>query len=309
MEGKSDSEAPVLQMLKSFSHKERIAGANIAVAVQFDCFHELLPARGSADCIVSADDRASLSYEALNQFVTVEFPKLLREIAPKSNRCRISPVLPNGPEAAVCLIACVSAACCAPINHNNTEKEVSEELKSFKSEFVVVLAGQDNDHIFAASAALGVPVVILAPSPTHCGLFSVLKRVPPAPTPGSAEIISSSMSSRFDTVLVLHTSGTSGNKKRVPYTLESLVVGAAVVALRWHLTPRDVCCNMMPLFHVGGIARNIFAPVLSGGSVVCLAAFDAATFWSALEDKGVTWCATLHPSFYLNTSVLSPLAL
>jgi acyl-coenzyme A synthetase/AMP-(fatty) acid ligase len=174
MEGKSDSEAPVLQMLKSFSHKERIAGANIAVAVQFDCFHELLPARGSADCIVSADDRASLSYEALNQFVTVEFPKLLREIAPKSNRCRISPVLPNGPEAAVCLIACVSAACCAPINHNNTEKEVSEELKSFKSEFVVVLAGQDNDHIFAASAALGVPVVILAPSPTHCGLFSVL---------------------------------------------------------------------------------------------------------------------------------------
>ena len=289
MEGKSDSEAPVLQMLKSFSHKERIAGANIAVAVQFDCFHELLPARGSADCIVSADDRASLSYEALNQFVTVEFPKLLREIAPKSNRCRISPVLPNGPEAAVCLIACVSAACCAPINHNNTEKEVSEELKSFKSEFVVVLAGQDNDHIFAASAALGKPVVILAPSPTHCGLFSLLTCVPPAPPRSLSGEVSRSMSSRFDTVLVLHTSGTSGNKKRVPYTLESLVVGAAVVALRWHLTPRDVCCNMMPLFHVGGIARNIFAPVLSGGSVVCLAAFDAATFWSALEDKGVTW--------------------
>jgi hypothetical protein len=31
------------------------------------------------------------------------------------------------------------------------------------------------------------------------------------------------------------------------------------------------------------------APVLSGGSVVCLPAFDAAAFWSALEDKGVTW--------------------
>ena len=279
----------MLQMLKDFRHNGRIVGADIAAAVHFDLFHELLPARGTVECIVSTDDRESLSYDALNQFVTVEFPKLLRKIAPKSSRCRISPVLPNGPEAAVCLLACVGAACCAPINHSNTEKEVLEELKSFKSEFAFVLAGQDNDHIFAASTALGVPVVILAPSSTHCGLFSLLTRVPPTPPRGSADEIFSSMSSRFDTVLVLHTSGTSGNKKRVPYTLESLVVGAAVVALSWYLTPRDVCCNMMPLFHVGGIARNIFAPVLSGGSVVCLAAFDAATFWSALEDKGVTW--------------------
>jgi len=289
MDGSRGQSVPAMQMLGDLDQDGVICGADVAAAIEFDSLMDLLPSHGSVECIVSTDDRASLSYDLLHQFVAIDFPKLLRDASPSSGRCRISPVLPNGPEAAVCLLACVGAACCAPINHSNTEKEVLEELKSFKSDLVLVLDGHDNDHVFAASAAIGVPVVILAPSSTHCGLFSVLKRVPLAPLPRLSEKSSSAMSSRFDTVLVLHTSGTSGNKKRVPYTLESLVVGAAVVALSWYLTPRDVCCNMMPLFHVGGIARNIFAPVLSGGSVVCLAAFDAATFWSALEDKGVTW--------------------
>ena len=289
MNGEGDANVPVLQMLNEVSRDGRIRGADVAAALRFDVLLELLPDRGGVACIVSTDDRASLSYHALRQFIALEFPKQLRDVAPKNGRCRVSPVLPNGPEAAVCLLACVAAACCAPINHSNTEKEATEELASFKSELVLVLDGHDNAHIFAAAAALGLPVAVLAPSSTHCGLFSLKARVPPTPPPSLAEEASSMMSSRFDTVLVLHTSGTSGNKKRVPYTLESLVVGAAVVALSWKLAPSDVCCNMMPLFHVGGIARNVFAPVLSGGSVVCLPAFDAAAFWSALEDKGVTW--------------------
>lgn len=36
-------------------------------------------------------------------------------------------------------------------------------------------------------------------------------------------------------VLLLHTSGTSGNKKLVPYSLEALVVGVACIAASWNL--------------------------------------------------------------------------
>ena len=36
-------------------------------------------------------------------------------------------------------------------------------------------------------------------------------------------------------VLLLHTSGTSGNKKLVPYSLEMLVVGVACIASSWRL--------------------------------------------------------------------------
>lgn len=79
-----------------------------------------------------------------------------------------------------------------------------------------------------------------------------------------------------DRSLILHTSGTSGKKKVVPYTLLSLIVGTCAVVTSWDLRPTDVNCecarpgeeiavidistvNMMPLFHVGGIVRNLLA--------------------------------------------------
>ena len=37
---------------------------------------------------------------------------------------------------------------------------------------------------------------------------------------------------------------------------------------------------MMPLFHVGGIIRNLLAPMLSGGSAIMCSGFDPIAFWS-----------------------------
>ncbi len=70
-------------------------------------------------------------------------------------------------------------------------------------------------------------------------------------------------SSPQDHVLVLFTSGTSGNKKIVPYTLETIVIGAVCVAASWCLSPDDVNLNMMPLYHVGGVCvpYSLLSPV------------------------------------------------
>jgi hypothetical protein len=98
-------------------------------------------------------------------------------------------------------------------------------------------------------------------------------------------------------VLILQTSGTAGEPKLVPHTLEALCVGAVCVAQSWALTPGDVCLNMMPLFHVGGIVRNVVAPLVAGGGVLCSPAFDPAAFWDALETHPVTWyyaAPTMH---------------
>ncbi|RFU73963.1 peroxisomal-coenzyme a synthetase [Trichoderma arundinaceum] len=46
---------------------------------------------------------------------------------------------------------------------------------------------------------------------------------------------------------------------------------------------------MMPLYHVGGLVRNIFAPIFSGGSTVCCSAFDPSLFWDVVEEIPVTW--------------------
>ncbi|KAH7116342.1 peroxisomal-coenzyme A synthetase [Dactylonectria macrodidyma] len=92
-----------------------------------------------------------------------------------------------------------------------------------------------------------------------------------------------------DICLVLFTSGTSGTKKVVPISAYSLISSVAFVVDSWGLDATDICLNMMPLYHIGGLVRNIFAPLLSGGSVVCCAAFDPTLFWDVVQSIGPTW--------------------
>ncbi|ETS05133.1 hypothetical protein M419DRAFT_71530 [Trichoderma reesei RUT C-30] len=89
--------------------------------------------------------------------------------------------------------------------------------------------------------------------------------------------------------LILFTSGTSGTKKVVPLTVHSIIAGISFVVDSWGLSASDICLNMMPLYHVGGLVRNIFAPIFSGGSTVCCPAFDPSLFWDVVQEVPVTW--------------------
>lgn len=54
---------------------------------------------------------------------------------------------------------------------------------------------------------------------------------------------------------------------------------------------------MMPLFHVGGIVRNLWAPLFSCGSAIMCAGFDASTWWTLVRRLGATWyyaAPTMH---------------
>lgn len=73
------------------------------------------------------------------------------------------------------------------------------------------------------------------------------------------------------------------------YTLRSLIIGTLAVVKSWDLRDGDVNLNMMPLFHVGGIVRNLLAPIMSGGCAVVAAGFDATAFWSLATEFGATW--------------------
>jgi len=46
---------------------------------------------------------------------------------------------------------------------------------------------------------------------------------------------------------------------------------------------------MMPLFHIGGIMRNLLAPILSGGSSIMCIGFDPNVFWSLAVSLQPTW--------------------
>jgi acyl-CoA synthetase (AMP-forming)/AMP-acid ligase II/acyl carrier protein len=109
-----------------------------------------------------------------------------------------------------------------------------------------------------------------------------------------------------DLVLILFTSGTSGTKKVVPITGLGLLTGVQCVVDSWGLNSEDSCLNMMPLNHVGGLVRNLFAPVFSGGSTILCPAFDPNQFWDILEGGSGTWyyaSPSMHMSILAEASL------
>jgi acyl-CoA synthetase (AMP-forming)/AMP-acid ligase II/carbonic anhydrase/acetyltransferase-like protein (isoleucine patch superfamily)/acyl carrier protein len=190
------------------------------------------------------------------------------------------------------LISVINRWCAAPINPTSTPLEIKHELESTKSKAIIIIAGLSNNDFFIETAkTLNIGVIVLTPSGSTSGLFSLSSLIDvPVSTVNKSNV-------NKNLILLLHTSGTSGNKKLVPYTLDMVIVGVACIISSWNLSPSDVCLNMMPLFHIGGIMRNILSPILSGGSVICCSGFDPVLFWDVLYGHRVTWyyaAPTMH---------------
>ena len=146
-------------------------------------------------------------------------------------------------------------------------------------------SGQDS--IAQIAYKVGIPFCGLTPSPVEAGIFQL---VPPdmravasrMPHSNFQHVTSEEIAGdekfqpneHHDEILVLFTSGTTGQKKLVPHKLGDVLVATACISISWKLTPLDVNCNLMPLFHVGGIIRQVFSPILSGGCVICCPSFD-----------------------------------
>lgn len=296
---------PVLEKLYDYGNKGQrvpIKGTDVQLLLKgYQSLTELLPDNESSAILDPRNDRLPLSHSCLKSFVSSEFNLNKFGI---SGGARIGVLIPNGPELAVCLVALLAGYCAAPINPIVTPTEIKSELENTKCVAVIVLA-DDNSAIEAVSN-LPLTILKLYPSSTVTGMFSLESLDFPTGNSSTAERKSRRPSApgatvtcnkSSDTVLLLHTSGTSGHKKLVPYSLDMVVVGVGCIISSWNLSSADICLNMMPLFHIGGIVRNIFSPVLSGGCVITCSAFDPVTFWDILYREKFTWyyaAPTMH---------------
>ena len=282
-----------------------IRGEDVKAALRsagFNSLVQLIPVaapRCGAFAVASADgSRAAATHLQLRALLERE--NFSRFGIYRNDRCAV--LLENGPEMACAVMLCLARCTCVPINMQQTLREIRSELKGTSCKALIVHSDHDAHHLGELVEDLDVLVLKLSPDANIAGLFSlsmhnnftgrsVEKRaISNAAFNDAADI--GGYNEHMDIALVLHTSGTSGKKKLVPYTLETLCVGAACIMDSWALTPKDVCLNMMPLFHVGGITRNILAAILAGGGVVCAPAFDPAIFWQVIETHSrdpVTW--------------------
>jgi acyl-coenzyme A synthetase/AMP-(fatty) acid ligase len=170
---------------------------------------------------------------------------------------RIAVVLPNGPELALAILCVAQWACCVPLSATGAIPELRADLQRCSADVVIGLFDPAHRPIQDCANALNIPFIGLIPSETEAGIFtlqlpthgSILQAQQGTTTAKIPKMIDTKPNGPMDEILVLFTSGTTGNKKLVPHLQGDIITAAATIALSWNLTPSDINLNMMPLFH------------------------------------------------------------
>ena len=88
------------------------------------------------------------------------------------------------------------------------------------------------------------------------------------PSQGSNIYTCSPNNNNDDIVMLLRTSGTTNKPKVVPISRSMLLYAGMSIASTLELQRDDCNCNAMPYYHIGGIACNLLAVLISGSSVL-----------------------------------------
>ncbi|CZR62462.1 related to coenzyme a synthetase [Phialocephala subalpina] len=254
--------------------------------------------------LIDPESHRSLTHQQLSTFIT-SFALPLN-ISSNASKPRVAIALPLGYLLALACLAVSSYYTAAPLNIAGGPSQLRSDVELAGAQYILVLATDVERLGLHEPWVAEAGILILVALPQEDMMFGIQplstsspNTATPPPTPNTAN----------DLALILFTSGTSGTKKVVPITCLSLLTGVQCVVDSWGLTPSDTCINMLPLNHVGGLVRNLFAPVISGGAVILCPAFDPASrllltpfwytdskmwgeqnlFWDLLESGQGTW--------------------
>ena len=91
-----------------------------------------------------------------------------------------------------------------------------------------------------------------------------------------------------DPLMLIFTSGTTGDPKAVPFAHVMGVLSGSSLVLQLDVTPDDVCYLSMPLFHSNGVAGGWSVAVCSGATMVP-AKFSPSRFLADVRRHGATY--------------------
>jgi acyl-CoA synthetase (AMP-forming)/AMP-acid ligase II/acyl carrier protein len=251
--------------------------------------------------LIDPTTQKTLTHHQLSTFIqNFSLPVLPRRVGPKPV---VVLALPNGYLLGLGCLAVSSYYTTAPLNITAGPVQFRNDAELAKPQCILVLES-DIERLGLREPWVsegGIQILLVLPQEDMT--FQV-QPLDDAPSP--AQLITATPNGPDDLALILFTSGTSGTKKVVPITCFGLLTGVHCVMESWGLTPEDSCLNMMPLNHVGGLVRNLFAPVLSGGSTILYPAFDPNMFWDTLENGHGTWyyaSPSMHMSILAEASL------
>jgi len=188
----------------------------------------------------------------------------------------------NGPAAALAILSLMHRYCVVPFSPTDKADFIAARIASSRCVAIVTIAATPQE-VEAAEAAKEAHVKMLALQLESTTGFLV------PPPPCDAPLSPSLPLAAEATCLILHTSGTTGEPKRVPFSMSRLIKSGEVLAAALGLQPRETGLNMMPLHHVGGITTCIFAPLVAGGQMIFSPKFDPVEWLELVDSKRIAW--------------------
>ncbi len=185
---------------------------------------------------------------------------------------RVGLVLPNVPAFPILFYGALAAgAVVVPMNPLLKGREVKYYLEDSGAK--IVFAWKDMAEEAGKGAdEVGIECIAVEPG----GFHELLGQHEP-----TEEVVERDAD---DTVVLLYTSGTTGQPKGAELTHANMISNAAVSAETLvELTPEDVVMGCLPLFHCFGLTVGLNAAVLKGACLTLIPRFDAA---KALEVVG-----------------------
>jgi amino acid adenylation domain-containing protein len=262
----------------------------------FSCLSDLFSFYGRTTpgrAALLAPAREAVTYGALLAR-TNEAVRALRSLG-VGRSDRVAVVLPNGPEAAVAIVAVACGAVCVPLNPGYTADEWQRYFGDLRITTLLTRADV-NSPSRGVAHTLGIPVIDMAPregeGPAAFTLVGSAKR----------RAAVDDAASGGDDAFILLTSGTTSRPKLVPLTHASVCLSAHNAGAVLRLGPRDRLLNVLPFFHAHGLISGLFTALAAGSSVVCTPGFDAAAFFGWLTEFRPTWYTAVPP---IHRAVLS----
>src|ERR1700738_5177963 len=195
---------------------------------------------------------------------------------------RVAVVLPDGPEAAVAMVAVAAGAVCVPLNPGFTYDQYQRYFGELRLAALLTHA-HSNAASRRVAQILGIPVIDVSARPNEgAGAFCIVGQAP-------RRVVDDEFASSADDAFMLLTSGSTSRPKTVPLTHASVCQSAGNVCTALELGSRDRLLSVLPLFHGHGLISGLLAALTAGSSVVCTPGFDATGFFGWLTEFRPTW--------------------
>jgi fatty-acyl-CoA synthase len=184
---------------------------------------------------------------------------------------RVAVLMVNGSAFLELFFACAKiGAVLVPLNHQLATPELQR----------IILNCQPKIFIYSTGFSAVVDQLQANDTPASCyrphpeGTLAAVKAFadPPSEDASNEPILTWEVA-LTDPLVIMFTSGTSGNLKGAVLTHENFLFGAIHALLSYGLNPGTISLVVAPLFHIGALAASA-APVIYAGGVLILRPFD-----------------------------------